>query len=195
VSPSGTSRSLLARVRNNEAEAWDQLVRLYAPLVQHWLRSASLDEDEAADVFQDVFQAAAQNIARFRKEKEGDTFRGWLRTITRNKANDCYRRRPQQPRGIGGSEMQHRLHNLAAPDPDRESPSQETGHHPLYHRALALVREHFTEGTWNAFRRTVLDGQAPRDVAQELGMSPGAVRVAKSRVLQRLRSELGDLEE
>jgi len=30
-------------------------------------------------------------------------------------------------------------------------------------------------------------------VAADLNMTPGAVRVAKSRVLQRLREELGDL--
>jgi hypothetical protein len=32
-------------------------------------------------------------------------------------------------------------------------------------------------------------------VADELAMSPGAVRVAKSRVLHRLREELGDVME
>ena len=31
------------------------------------------------------------------------------------------------------------------------------------------------------------------DVAEELSMSPGAVRVAKCRVLRRLRAELGDV--
>jgi serine/threonine protein kinase len=35
----------------------------------------------------------------------------------------------------------------------------------------------------------------PSNVAADLAMSPGAVRVAKSRVLHRLRAELGDLAE
>jgi RNA polymerase sigma-70 factor (ECF subfamily) len=38
-----------------------------------------------------------------------------------------------------------------------------------------------------------VEGKSPKDVGAELGMSPGAVRVAKSRVLHRLREELGDL--
>ena len=39
----------------------------------------------------------------------------------------------------------------------------------------------------------VVEGQAPHVVAQELNLSPGAVRVAKCRVLHRLRLELGDV--
>jgi RNA polymerase sigma-70 factor (ECF subfamily) len=45
-----------------------------------------------------------------------------------------------------------------------------------------------------AFRETVLAARPAVDVAAELGMTPGAVRVAKCRVLQRLREELADLE-
>jgi RNA polymerase sigma-70 factor (ECF subfamily) len=56
-----------------------------------------------------------------------------------------------------------------------------------------MVRGEFEERTWQAFWQTVIGGRAPRDVAADLGMSPGAVRVAKSRVLHRLREELGDL--
>jgi RNA polymerase sigma-70 factor (ECF subfamily) len=38
-----------------------------------------------------------------------------------------------------------------------------------------------------------VDGQTSAAVAAELGMSPTAVRMAKSRILHRLREELGDL--
>ena len=81
--------------------------------------------------------------------------------------------------------------------PEREGDNESAEPAPseeslLVHRALAALRSSFKPQTWRAFERTVLDGQAPKDVAAELSMSPGAVRVAKSRVLQRLREELGD---
>src|SRR5262245_12767745 len=82
---SGTPRSLLDRVRADDAAAWDRLVKLYGPLVLGWCRSWGLREHDTADVFQEVFQAVAAHLASFRKEKEGDTFRGWLRVIARNK--------------------------------------------------------------------------------------------------------------
>jgi RNA polymerase sigma-70 factor (ECF subfamily) len=62
----------------------------------------------------------------------------------------------------------------------------------LFSRALELIRAEFQERTWRAFWRVVVEGQSPQVIAQELNMSPGAVRVAKSRVLHRLRLELGD---
>jgi len=58
---------------------------------------------------------------------------------------------------------------------------------------LELVRGEFEERTWQAFWRAAVQGQAPADIATDLGMSPAAVRKVKSRVLRRLREELGDL--
>jgi RNA polymerase sigma-70 factor (ECF subfamily) len=60
-------------------------------------------------------------------------------------------------------------------------------------RGLQGIRAEFEDRTWLAFWRVVVDGQPAPDVAQELLMTPGAVRVAKCRVLNRLRRELGDL--
>ena len=104
--------ALLERVKADDAAAWDRLVDLYAPLVYRWCRRCDLPEQDTADVFQDVFQAVATHIAGFRKEKEGDTFRGWLRTITRNKVRDHFRKLGREPAGEGGTEAQIRLSEL-----------------------------------------------------------------------------------
>ena len=200
-----TSRSLLAQVRGNDAEAWDRLVQLYAPLVFHWCRRRNLHEEDIADVMHEVFQAVASNIDRFQKQKPGDTFRGWLRIITRNKVHDHFRRQRHEPQGAGGTVAQQWLAQLpsqsamtpddedaedgdAEADDDRELSADVR----LVHRALDQIRGQFRERTWLAFWRTAVDGQSPADIADELSMTPGAVRVAKSRVLQRLREELGD---
>jgi RNA polymerase sigma-70 factor (ECF subfamily) len=58
---------------------------------------------------------------------------------------------------------------------------------------LHLLREEFEPQTWQAFWRTAVDGQPATAVAVELGMSAAAIRKAKSRILHRLRLELGDL--
>jgi RNA polymerase sigma-70 factor (ECF subfamily) len=192
-SPAATSRSLLERVQADDAAAWDRLVGLYAPLVWHWCRRWGLRDEDAADVFQEVFQAVATHIAGFRKETPGDTFRGWLRTIAHNKVRDHFRRRGREPGGVGGSEGLRRLAQVPArPAPEEESADDERAEQGLFHRALDLIRAEFAERTWQAFWCTAVEGRAARDVAAELSMSAGAVRVAKSRVLRRLREELGD---
>ena len=191
-----TSRSLLARVRSNDADAWDRLVTLYAPFVFQTCRQARLSAEDAADVFQEVFQAAFAKIASFEKRRPGDTFRGWLRVITRNKVRDHFRRQKREPRAAGGTEIQIRMSQVRAPeleDADEPSADDERAELRLFHGALEGIRHRFQERTWQAFLGTVVDGRPPKDVGEELAMSVGAVRVAKSRVLQRLRAELGDL--
>jgi RNA polymerase sigma-70 factor (ECF subfamily) len=189
----GTSRSLLDRVKADDPAAWDRLVTLYAPMVFHWCRRWELQDQDVADICQEVFQAVVANIGTFRKERKGDTFRGWLRTILRNKMHDHFRRLGPEGRGVGGTDAQRRFTQLPAPQPEEEDKSAGEEEGGLFHRALELIQAEFEARTWQAFWRTVIEGQNPKDVAADLGMSPGAVRVAKSRVLHRLREELGDL--
>jgi RNA polymerase sigma-70 factor (ECF subfamily) len=191
---SATSRSLLARVKADEPHAWERLVDLYAPLVVLWCRSRGLQEQDVADIFQEVFQAVVRHVGDFRKEREADTFRGWLWRITENKLRDYFRRLGREAQGVGGSSAQERLAQLPTPPPAEDRTTQsDAGEGDLLARALALIRKEFEERTWKAFWQTAVDGRTPKDVAADLSMSPGAVRVAKSRVLHRLREELGDL--
>lgn len=185
-----TSLSLLERLRNQEQEAWRRLLHLYTPLVRHWLHkggvNAAADTD---DVCQDVFQAVAASLPNFHRDRPGDTFRGWLRGITRFKLVDYHRRRAQQPQAQGGTDAQLGFERL--PEPTTEEADSETS--DLYGRAVELVRGEFEDRTWQAFWRAAVECQAPADIAADLGMTQAAVRKAKSRVLRRLKEEVGDL--
>ena len=52
------------------------------------------------------------------------------------------------------------------------------------------VKHEFQPNTWQAFWGTAVEGEPAAEVGKELKMSPGAVYVAKSRVLARLRDEV-----
>ena len=58
--------------------------------------------------------------------------------------------------------------------------------------ALEQIRGQVHPQTWQAFWKVVVEGKTPEEVGEDLSMRPGTVRVAKSRVLSRLRSELGE---
>ena len=188
-----TSVTLLERVRSRDQDAWQRLLHLYTPLVVYWCRHGGVHAQDAEDVCQDVFQAVAVGLEGFRREHAGETFRGWLRGITRHKILDYFRRR-QQPQAEGGTDAQRRLAGVAqaeTPLPETDDPEEELTR--LYHRALELVRSEFEARTWQAFWRVAVEDQAPAAIAADLGMTAAAVRKAKSRVLLRLREEVGDL--
>jgi RNA polymerase sigma-70 factor (ECF subfamily) len=187
------SLSLLDQLKQNEADAWDRLVRLYAPLVFHWCRRLNVPEQDITDIFRDVFYSLAKNISTFQKQKAGDTFRGWLRTITRNKVYDHFRKTGSWPQPAGGTDANYRLSQYPAEDLSDEFTEEEAAEHALFLRALDIIRAEFAERTWNAFWNVVVEGKSPTETGQLLGMTPGAVRVAKSRVLHRLRLQLGEL--
>ena len=172
-----------------------RLVRLYGPLVDFWISGAGLQPADARDVFQETFQAVAEGISDFHKDRPGDRFRGWLRTIVRNKLADHFRRQGLQPPAAGGTEAFRRLQEVEGPGMSAESPAERTALQQFRLRALELVRGEFEEQTWQAFWRVAAEGQAPKDVAEDLGVTPSAVRLAKSRVLRRRREEMEGLED
>lgn len=181
-----SSTSLVVRLQARDPEGWRRFTQIYGPLVYSWARAARLPEADAADVGQEVFQAVALHIDEFRRDRPGDSLRGWIWTVTRNKIREHFRRRARRPEvGFGD----HGLAELAAVANEPEN-GEETAR--LAQRALDLIRTDFETRTWQAFWRTAVDGERPVDVARELGLSPAAVYMARSRVLARLRQELGE---
>lgn len=187
-----TSRSLLDGVRQHDPAAWRRFAALYGPIVYRWTQREGLQEHDAADVVQDVFRAVAENIQRFAHRSAGDSLRGWLWTIARNKIRDHYRRRHKEVAGAGGTAAQQLLQQQPGlPEEPDESPDGLSTE--LAHRALTLMQNEFEPSTWRAFWRTAVDGQSASDTARELKLTLAAVYKAKSRVLLRLRQELDGL--
>jgi RNA polymerase sigma-70 factor, ECF subfamily len=189
-----TSLSLLARLRENDEDAWKRLTHLYQPLVLYWVRRQGVQESDYDDVVQEVFHAASQSLQHFRKERPEDTFRGWLRGIVHHQVLMFFRKTGKQPLASGGTEAMLFIQNVPQQQSDpRLEEDSAVMLNDLYHRALELVRKEFEEVTWRAFWRVVVDGQQPALVAEEMGVSASAIRQAKSRILRRLKQEVGEL--
>jgi RNA polymerase sigma-70 factor (ECF subfamily) len=153
-----------------------------------------LQQEDARDVGQEVFKAVWRTIQTFRRDRPGDSFRGWLRTITRSKIAGYYRHKQADLAALGGSDaltLAEQVPETELPEPDPETDGSEKT--LLYRRAVALIQTEFREKTWLAFEAIVLKGQSPAEAAKELHMSIGAIYSAKSRVLKRLYEEFEDL--
>lgn len=192
LDPGSTASNLLGEVKANDCSAWRRLASLYAPLVYSWARRAGLQAEDAADVVQEVFRAVLKHIANYESGSHGGSFRGWLWTITRNKIKDHWRSQQRQPQAVGGADAHERLLQLPVPEDlmDEEPAGADGG---VLQRGLELIRGRFEDRTWQAFWQVTAEGREPADVAAALGMSVNAVYVARSRVLARLRQELGEV--
>jgi RNA polymerase sigma-70 factor (ECF subfamily) len=178
---------LLVRLRDREDRAaWQQFVELYGSLVYGFARQRGLQDADAADLTQEVFLALARAAGRWRYDPQRGTFRGWLYGVTRNKLAKFQQRRRAQPIGSGDTNAHCRLAEQPEPDCDPEAAWELEFQQQLFRMAAAQVQGSFAPTTWQAFWRTAVEGGSAATVAAELGMSVGAVYVAKSRVLARL---------
>ncbi len=184
-----TRVTLLTRLRDGrDADAWREFFDLYGPVVYRFARNRGLQDADAADLMQDVLRSVARNAHRMEYDPKRGTFRGWLYTVTRNKIYNFLGSQKNRPRASGDSDAYERLQAVPAreedgPDADWEREYQQG----LTDRAMDLVKGEFQTATWQAFWGTAVEGKPAGEVGAGLKMSPGAVYVAKSRVLARLR--------
>ena len=191
-----TRLSLLVRLRDAQDEqAWAEFVEIYHPLVYKLARQRGLQDADAADLAQEVFRAVAVAVSRYDPDPAKGSFRGWLSTIARNLIVNLLRAQRRQFQGSGETNIIELLEAQPAPECE-ESVLFDTEHRRcLLAWAADRVRDEFAESAWQAFWQTAVEGKGPKDVARELNLSPGAVYVAKSRVIARLREKIQEVQD
>jgi RNA polymerase sigma-70 factor (ECF subfamily) len=182
-----TSFSLLERLRlPSDSAAWERLVELYTPYIQGWLRRQSVQPADVEDLTQEVLRSVFRALPSFQHDLRRGAFRRWLRTITVNQLRSFWRaRRPQTL----SPQAEQALDHLEDPASDLSRLWDEEHDRHVVRRLLELIQSEFEPSTWRAFQLVVLEERSAGDAAAELGISANAVRIAKSRVLTRLRQE------
>lgn len=189
-----TRLSLLVQIRDGNQHAWQEFVKLYGPVVYGFARKRGLQDADAADLMQDVMRSVSAAISQLDYDRTRGTFRGWLFTITRNKVFNFLSARRIRPQGTGDSATNRLLHSQPDAGDDSESAWEAEYQRRLAALAMERVKSEFQAGTWQAFWLTAVEGVAAADAAKQVGISPGAVYVAKSRVLARLKQEVAAIE-
>ena len=186
TNPPLTRPSLLFRLRDaGDADAWRQFVELYAPLVYRYARRHRLQDADAADLTQEVLRAVSGAVGRLEYDPERGSFRGWVFTLAHRKLCDFLTRRRRQEQGSGDTATQGVLNDLPAPEEEQWERDYERR---LFVWAAERARGEFREATWQAFWQTAVEGRPAADISRTLGISVGAVYIAKSRVQARLKA-------
>ncbi len=190
-----TRYTLLARLQDPANQvAWDEFVAVYEPAVYGFARKKGLQDADARDLCQDVLRAVSLAIERWQPDPRRGSFRTWLFRIARNMLINFCTMRKRRIGGSGDSAVQGAL---------AEVPYQSTKDSELYDAeyrrqvfvwAANEVRNQFAESSWQAFWQTSVQERAIPSVAAELGISVGAVYIARSRVIARLRERIQEFE-
>jgi RNA polymerase sigma factor (sigma-70 family) len=191
-----TRHSLILKLRDHgAAEAWREFVALYEPLVYGFARRKGLQDADARDLCQDVFKAVAGAVDQWDPDPARGTFRGWLSRIARNLLLNFLTRKQHEPRGSGSTSVHELLDAHPAADPSVTALFEAEYKRRVFRWAAGEIQGEFTPTTWQAFWRTAVGSEPPREVAAALGLSVGAVYIARSRVVARLRQRIEQLED
>jgi len=191
MSLSPTTRlSLVLRLGDpSDGVAWGRFLDLYAPLLCGFFRKWGLQDADVADLVQEVLAIVARRAETFSHNGNRGAFRAWLYTIARNRLRHFHARHAREETSVA-----EQIETALAPDDEAEVWEQEYEKR-LFAWASQQVQERVTRPTWQAFWQTAVEGRCGEEVGKDLGMTPGAVYVAKSRVMARLKKTLDEMVE
>jgi RNA polymerase sigma-70 factor (ECF subfamily) len=174
--------------------AWEQFVAIYAPAIYRTARRLGLQAADAEDCVQEVLAAVSVSVTKWIQRDDRGPFRSWLFRIARNTATDFLTRRKHRLWTKGGTLAIGQLgeHDAEATVPDY---LESEYRREIFLRSSKIVRTQVSESTWQAFYRTSVLQQSPAEVAEALGMTPGSVYIARSRVMKRLQQLVKSFEE
>lgn len=183
-----TRISLIARLSDiSDHEAWREFAALYEPFIYRQGRRFGLQPADARELVQEVLIAVSKAVRNFEVAPDRGRFRTWLYAVGRNV---CLRYLAKlRSRELSGQNSE--LTALLAELPNRES--TDTGELNVElqrHFFLAMSRQarsEFQPNTWAAFWQTAVENHSIQSVAEGLKLSVGAVYVARSRVMARLK--------
>jgi RNA polymerase sigma factor (sigma-70 family) len=189
-----TSATLLGRLHEQPADgaAWQEFVERYQPRVYAHCLAFRLQPADAEDVTQAVLLRLVQKLPEFRYDP-GQSFRAWLRTVTRHILSDFLTERQRQ-QGSGDSAIVRLLDNLEAREGLALQVEAEFDRE-LLDEALKRVRARVPPQQWDAFRLTALEGLSGADAGAKLGMLVATVYTAKSKVQKLVRDEVRRIED
>ncbi len=185
MEPSFSTRySLIGKLGNpRDAESWSEFASIYQPVIFRICRKKGLQHADATDVTQEVLAQVARSIDKFDADHPGATFRGWLYRVTRNSVVDFFRDQNRKPTVSAGTDV---FANVQHPDAGSEEFYMEF-QRQIFLTVSREVAARVNATTWKAFWETEMEKRSPEEVAVELGITVGALYVARSRVLARLK--------
>ncbi len=182
-----TQLSLLGRVQQTQVgNSWLEFSDMYDRMIQGWLFRQGVQAQDADDIRQEVMTIVLREIGKFEHNGRTGAFRAWLKAITSNCLRDFWRR--SKRRAASGSPDLAEMAAQLEDESSRQSMMWNAEHDRyVIDHLLEKIGERLSPKSVSVFRRIVIDQEEAESVAEDLGMTLGAARVAQHRVLKALK--------
>ncbi|HEV2529848.1 MAG TPA: sigma-70 family RNA polymerase sigma factor [Thermomicrobiales bacterium] len=172
--------ALLAACLAGDQAAWDTLVNRYTRLILSIARRSGLNDEDAADVVQNVFTTV---LRRLEALQQPERFSSWLITTTHRESWRVARLRLP----VGGDDMPESVDH----DPLSEEQVIALERATVVRRGLDLLDARCRRLITSLF--LVPDRPSYEDVSADLGIAIGSIGPIRARCLKRLRGHMLDL--
>lgn len=191
---SDTRSSFLAKLKDgsSQEDLWPVFVDKYGKAIFAWCRRWGASSEDAEDILQMTLLQVFLKVERF--EHGGRyTFRAWLRQIARNLWLKVVER-SSRTRILDDGQIERlatmKLLKSHEARQDLLSQFDQIACDEIRCLAFERVRQRVNEVTWQAYVLNDHERMAGKEIAEKLGVTLGAVRVASFRVRNMLTEEL-----
>lgn len=169
---------LVARILGGDTSIYEYVIKRYERLVYGFMLRKVSDVGTAQDLAQETFLIGFENLDRL---KDHARLKSWLMGIAGNLVRDYYKRRKMAglPEGMDVE--------LTGLDPLQTAEQSER--HEVLYKALARLSERYRA----VLIKRYLEGQEYPQIAEELGLSVGAVEVCMHRARKSLAAAMKEL--
>jgi RNA polymerase sigma-70 factor (ECF subfamily) len=195
-----TRRSLLTRLKHwDDQQGWQEFFDTYWKLLYSVARKAGLGPDDAEDIVQETIVAVARRMPDFRYDPALGSFKSWLLTVIRRRIIDRFRHRGRRPAPASPpSRLTARTATVEKiPDPNEpmlERVWDEEWEHHRRDAALARVKRQVSAKQFQIFDCYAIKNWPVAEVVKHLGVTEQQVYMAKHRVGELLKEQLGRVE-
>lgn len=191
--PPETRHSLIQRLQDGgDNAAWEEFASIYRPVIVRIALRKQMQFDDAEDLAQQVLLLVLKNINKWKSDPARARFRTWLQTVVRNATMNALSRRPKD-QASGGTDSLQQLHQR--PDKADSLSFDLEWQRETLRWVAQQVRGEFESTTWTAFWDTAIEQLPAQEVAEKIGRSVGAVYIARSRVMQRIKQRIAELDD
>tara|TARA_B100000674_G_C37711286_1_gene855296 strand:+ start:120 stop:752 length:633 start_codon:yes stop_codon:yes gene_type:complete len=193
-----TRSSLIQRLKATiNGESWEEFFHTYWELIYNVARRTGLSEADAQDIVQETILKVHNSLDRFEYNRKRGTFKGWLRTVTRSRLNDFFKKQQRRPAlNQPLEEAADELQNLEDPEgPEIEKIWDEEWNRNLIQAALSRTKKLSSPKQFQIFKCHYIDEWTVRETCRTLGVNAAQVYMAKQRIGKIFREAVETLQE